>query len=235
MSDARATRNPGMINQGTAAVHFCGTQDAVSGSGQLARNPHARWLVASTVPGVPLATLQGLVAQAMDRWAAVAAVTHEMLASSNAGAADLVVNGGKIDGPFGVLAWTELPGPQQQQMRLDNAETWEDGQHGHQRNSILLANVLTHELGHFWGLEHLSSGNLMQPTYDPQIVAPQSGDIEAMVQRYGPAAHPEPPPGPSTPPDVPLPSEPGSPALMRIYDSTGTKLATYRIQRIEEE
>jgi hypothetical protein len=101
------------------------------------------------------------------------------------------------DGPSKVLAWCELPtaGVRLYRMKLDESEHWVKS-----GNGILALNVVTHELGHGIGLDHIaeSSGKaLMNPYYDPQVSKPLSLDIAQAKLRYGePATTPVPVPTP---------------------------------------
>lgn len=85
-----------------------------------------------------------------------------------------------LDDRGGTLAWSELPCDVTDQMQLDQmfdeAEAW---------SFEMAVAVICHELGHALGLAHLSNGNLMAPYYDPNVTAPQKGDIAEMVALYG--------------------------------------------------
>jgi hypothetical protein len=54
----------------------------------------------------------------------------------------------------------------------------------------MAVSVICHELGHALGLPHLNAGNLMAPYYDPDVTAPQKGDIEEIVKLYGKRTQP---------------------------------------------
>jgi hypothetical protein len=128
--------------------------------------------------------VQAIFTKAYQQWADVCGlqpvwVAHEKQANitsrQGSGRRD------QLDGPSGVLAWSELPcGVQpntQLQQVYDSAENWIE--------SMLLA-VACHEIGHALGLQHSTTGNLMAPYYDPRITKPQAGDISEMRSRYGP-------------------------------------------------
>lgn len=86
----------------------------------------------------------------------------------------------RLDGAGGTLAWSELPCGVHEQIQLDQmydeAEDW---------SFNMAVAVMCHELGHALGLPHLSFGNLMAPYYDPNVTAPQPGDVEEIVKLYG--------------------------------------------------
>jgi hypothetical protein len=97
--------------------------------------------------------------------------------------AEIVATSGPIDGPWNVLALSELPNSPDFMGRLhqtfDQAEQLDDN---------LMVAMMAHELCHCLGLGHLPAGNLMAPVLDPSITTPQPGDIAELQARYGPPA-----------------------------------------------
>jgi hypothetical protein len=85
-----------------------------------------------------------------------------------------------LDDRGGTLAWSELPCGVAENVQLDQmfdeAEAW---------SFNMAVAVICHELGHALGLPHLNDGNLMAPYYDPNVTAPQKGDIAEIVKLYG--------------------------------------------------
>lgn len=85
-----------------------------------------------------------------------------------------------LDNRGGTLAWSELPCGVAENVQLDQmfdeAEAW---------SFNMAVAVMCHELGHALGLPHLNAGNLMAPYYDPNVTAPQKGDIKEIVKLYG--------------------------------------------------
>lgn len=203
----------------------CGLPDALVLGLEVRRAAQAQWFLAGELPGVDREYLRHSIASAFSRWSAVCGCSG--VETDNAARADLVIQTTRIDGVQGVLADCELPGPRVQKMRLDNSERWTihvgPGVPGGQLD---LVRVLTHELGHFWGLGHLARGNLMQPMYSDAIDRPAAGDVAEMVARYGPPVPSTPAPAPSPSPGVDLPAE------MVILGQHGATLARYRLERI---
>lgn len=145
------------------------------------------WSVAGNLPGLTLEMLNTIYAEAWEAWVAVCGITAARILIQGA---DVNKTTGRIDGPGGVLAWSELPSGDDRPLtqRYDNSESWDQN---------FLRVVASHEIGHALGLPHLARGNLMQPTYDPTITKPQAGDIAEIQRRYGPPkTRPVPEPAP---------------------------------------
>lgn len=139
--------------------------------------------------------------EAISYWNAVCGINLTMTDGNDG---NIVVGTGNIDGQNGTLAWSELPCGNQNQLnqKYDDSESWIIS--ATPRNGLDIVRVIAHEVGHALGLPHLASGNLMQPTYDPNIRKPQAGDIQEVKRRYGNPTAPVPPP-------VPDPGTPSSP------------------------
>lgn len=127
------------------------------------------------------------IAQAYDiafsQWAAVCDLEPTRVDAPNK--ANIYARSGsgkkhQLDGSGGTLAWSELPCGVHETIQLDQmfdeAEDW---------SFNMAIAVICHELGHALGLPHLSWGNLMAPYYDPNVTAPQAGDVEEIVKLYG--------------------------------------------------
>lgn len=120
---------------------------------------------------------------AFSQWAKVCNIEPTRVEASNK--ANIYARSGvgkkhQLDGAGGTLAWSELPCGVHETIQLDQmfdeAEPW---------SFNMAVAVMCHELGHALGLPHLSWGNLMAPYYDPNVTAPQTGDIEEIVKLYG--------------------------------------------------
>lgn len=155
-------------------------------------------------------------------WSAVAPVT--LTEYTGVGQPSLVVSVAAIDGPAGVLADCEMPGPAIQRLRTDLAEKWVIQLGPMPAGKIDLLRVLTHELGHFWGLEHQPSG-LMAPYISATIDKPQASDAAAMRKLY-PGTTPVPPVPPTPSPGNPYPDK------ITIWDQYGGKIVTYKLVQI---
>lgn len=141
--------------------------------------------------------------EAMNRWAKVCGLRPQFLGDDPR--AMIVLGKRAIDGPYGVLAESELPCGRVKQCRqwYDTGEQWAiftgSGPGG---KRIDLVRVMAHELGHALGMNHIGAGNLLAPVYSANIWLPQKGDIAEMVGRYGT-------PAPAKPSD-PQPPTPGT-------------------------
>jgi hypothetical protein len=203
-------------------VRFCALEDIAEARDTKWGKKRLAWFVASDLPSVLHDALRGTVKLALGNWALVCDLTFTEAAGAES--ADILVTTGTIDGPSGVLAWSELPPSSPCHQRYDTGENWTTDAHGQQGPIDLLA-VITHETGHALGLQHAPQGtpDLMAPFYSPTIRTPQPGDIARMQALYGKPT--------VNPPDVPAPPLPGGGSritleitnadLIRIIDANG--------------
>ena len=107
---------------------------------------------------------------------------------SDYASAQIRMGAGRIDGPLGTLAWSELPGPSLEfvRQRYDDAETWHVTSTPASRTAIELWLVALHELLHALGIGHGPANNVMAPTYDRNVRTLQSWDVQQLQARYGP-------------------------------------------------
>ena len=169
---------------------------------------------------VSLATLPGellapIYTRAWAAWADVCGIEPDQVLPGIPANVEAMSGSGKkysLDGPGGVLAWSQLPCGASAGTRLsqvfDSSEQWDA--------DMFLA-VATHEIGHAIGIPHLGAGTLMNPYYTPGITAPTAGDIAEAVKRYGPpkpAAAPAPVPAPA-----PTPAAPGTTFVVNVPEA----------------
>lgn len=195
----------GVVDELTIAsldvIRFCSVPDKLPiGEGLPHWGKHdLKYAVLGVLPGIPLETMKSAAQKAFDRWAAVCDIRASHIISP-AEAADILMGVGRIDGPNGVLAWSELPkerGLSPLNQRYGSNEQWVVADTV-PTTKIDLIRVMAHELGHALGIGHLQAGNLLAPTYSTSINRPQSGDIAEVIRRYGP------------PRVVPSPAPPGT-------------------------
>lgn len=157
-----------------------------------------------------VSAIKDVITTAFMSWASI--IDIEPVSIGTASQAQIVMRFGPIDGPNGTLAWSHLSdGTMSQKQQLyDAGEAWET------RFSLLA--VAAHEIGHVLGLDHdaKNANALMRPTYDPNIRAPQSRDVQRMLALgYKPA--PIVPPIPDNPP----PATPtGKPVVITLWGAT---------------
>ena len=201
-------------------IRICGLPEHLELGEDIRRSATATWWFMGDLIGLSKDQIRKAIQDAFNSWTKVA--NCRGVEASTQQQASLLIAVKQLDGPQGVLADCELPGPAIQHMRVDNAEQW-TVQLGSNvpANLIDIERVLRHELGHFWGIGHISRGNLMAPTYSSKIWEPQQGDIEEMVGKYGP------------PIATPSPS-PGMPYEMWIKDEQGIVTSKFRLIRLPD-
>ena len=176
----------GMRTAHTLGRYRCGLPDfnLTSGDGPC-KWPHTciTYYAELKLPGMSDGQVQLAYDTAFAQWAAVCNIEPTRVDAATR--ANIYARSGKgklanLDDRGGTLAWSELPCSVTAQMQLDQmfdeAEDW---------SFDMAVAVICHELGHALGLPHLSRGNLMAPYYNPDVRAPQKGDIEEMVALYG--------------------------------------------------
>lgn len=135
------------------------------------------------MPGITDQQVRDAYDIAFSQWAEVCNIEPERAPSAQTANIYAKSGTGKtvgLDNAGGTLAWSELPCGVTENVQLDQmfdeAEPW---------SFNMAVAVMCHELGHALGLPHLANGNLMAPYYDPNVTAPQKGDIEEIVKLYG--------------------------------------------------
>jgi hypothetical protein len=177
------------------------------------------WSIADPIPGMTFEAQKAAASVAFSALAEVCGIRHEY--TDNARTAMIVMTAGRIDGPSGTLAWSELPcgSPKQLGQKYDTSEQWVIAFDQVPQRGIDITRVFAHELGHALGLSHGPSGNLLAPAYSPRVSRPQAWDIEQLQARYGPPVRPVPPPPPDpTPNPNPSPDPNGGSLLKNVLD-----------------
>lgn len=142
------------------------------------------------------AQILGAFQTAWGWWAEPADFTPVMVGSP--GEALVRIHFARIDGPNGILAWSELANNtnQPKTQRYDNSEKW--------TIDWFLQAVAAHEIGHVLGLEHdgQNSGALMAPFIQQNVPKPTKRDIDRLIGLgYRRRTTPIPP----APPTLPIP------------------------------
>jgi hypothetical protein len=201
--DAHGHLDPDTIAE-LEAPRFCGCPDTLPATAGAAALPPAAATFVFESGGRPLQGIsdeqaRAAVLQAAGLW------TAELpgLTLREAGAGErpdlLITTDYPSDGPGGVLADCQLPGPRPQRMRLDRATPYVIQLGPMPRGVIDLLRVVAHEYGHFRGLNHLGRG-LMAPTVSATVDRPTPEDVAALARLYPGALRPAAPLPPVAPP-----------------------------------
>ena len=140
--------------------------------------------------------LLGAFSKALSWWVEAAEISLPMV--QTAGEALARMHFARIDGPSGILAYSELADNtnQPKTQRYDNSELW--------TLEWFLPAVIAHEWGHMFGLEHDSptSNTLMAPFIQEDVKKPTPRDIQRLIglgykRRTTPIPDPDPIPVPA--------------------------------------
>ena len=173
----------------------CGVDDALGNDGCLWPFLDVGVYAAGKLGQVDLVQAVG---EAIEGWNRVCGI--RLFLQPNVKTAHIVVTQGRIDGPNGTLAISELPcgftGSMWRQLRqqYDTNEIWTVAENP-PAGKIDAVRVIRHEVGHAIGISHIAAGNLMAPTYSTSIRDVMRGDRLEAVDRYGgprPEASPQP-------------------------------------------
>ncbi len=162
-----------------APIRFCRNPEQFGDGSAMLRMDTNRptWWLRDELPWMKRSILEERIQESLDNWRAVADV--DCRRAINEANARWVITTARIDGAGGILADMQMPGPRQQFMRLDVAES---------ALMELLVTILTHEFGHAWGLLHFPSGppaELMEATLNRSVLKPQATEAALMVQMFG--------------------------------------------------
>lgn len=199
---------PGRVTQrvmsGDEQPMFCALPDRLGLGEDDCRWPEPRnvWVTLGEVPDRWRLMFADAVALAARWWREVCG-WHILFAERHDNP-QIVIATGRIDGPSGTLAWSELPCG----LRTNNdkriRQKYDEGEpfvlsETPPRGKLDLARIVCHELGHAGGIGHNPGrGTLMSPTYDDRVRKPVGWDVREAQSRYGPpfADEPDEPPQP---------------------------------------
>lgn len=207
------------------SLRFCGHPDVLplqSGVGRWS-NPNITWTMqVSNWPRLGTAAAIEAFKQAWQSLQDVCGINVTYVTDKSQ--ACVVTSMASIDGAFGVLAISQLPGPNntmQLTQQFDQAEAWADGETV-PNGQIDIQRVAAHECMHALGVPHVGNNNLISPIYNPSIRRPVAGDIAELQGRYGPSKNVTAAPTPTSPSGVPT--------WITIQDAAGKPISQYRIQ-----
>ena len=176
----------------------CAAKSYKSAALGLARwqSPDVGYSFAMSLPGLSADQIAQAFDVACASWNAVCGIKLSRVANGG----NIRARGSRIDGSYGTLAYSYMPGdpsPMNDVLEqvFDTAEPW---------SQVWLQEVIAHEIGHSIGLDHNESDKsaLMYPYSSGSTIKPQRWDIEQAQARYGSPAPTTAPP-PVTPPSVP--------------------------------
>ncbi len=189
---------------------FCGIR-AQFGDGsaqQKLRNQRPKFYVKSCPPQFKRDDFIGHCIEAFGGWSNVCDLIFAP--TNDESSAQFVIFTHQFDGPSGILADCEFPGPVQQSIRIDPTEKW---------TPQFVVPVLRHEMGHGIGIPHFDPAvpppELMNPFFNPAITTPQPGEISFVQKYYGVS--------PVTPPTPVIPIGDSLAVEMIITGRTGEK------------
>ena len=175
---------------------FCGLPENIT-TGGVSKWPDGAvltWAMDGTMPGIP--DFKDYCERGIKLWEPCGRVL--LTYNGNPRTSNLRITCENLGGPGNVLADCQVPvgNAAQLVMRVDTTERWE--------RDIDVERVICHEVGHFYGVLHLSGQNvaLMNAMYSRTIDKPQPLDAAEIDKRYpgGPVAVPAPAPTPTPQP-----------------------------------
>lgn len=184
--------------QGDTGLRICALPDTMPIGTTVCKWPdnEITWAIVGAIRSLTTEQVISGITTALGRWAKICGIVPKYTPGNPQ--AKILIGSRNIDGPMGVLAESELPCGAVQQCRqwYDNGESFGlyDGP-GTNPRVLDFIRIATHELGHALGMNHIGAGNLLAPTYSPNVWVPQAGDIAEMQARYGPPVL-VPPPSP---------------------------------------
>jgi hypothetical protein len=165
-------------------LHRCGTPELAETPGTITRWPMSTitYFEALAFQGEDPVNVSNVYDAACAQWAAVAGLSFKRL--SDPRGANVVAITGPIDGPYGILAQSDLPvgasAASVMQQLFDSAEPW------YAEAPDLMLACMTHEIGHALGMSHIPNRNAL---LDPFVVEgrsnPQPPDVADIQSRYG--------------------------------------------------
>lgn len=183
---------------------ICGHPDMQAARGETPKwheIENLTWTCSGSLRGISASEFKSVCNEAFKAWEKVGGASPRYVSSRTA---NCVIKPERIDGRGSILAQMEIPQGTSSSTMLrgwaDEAEPFVAMHPGPDvpLGKIDLFRVMTHEIGHWWGILHIpkASGTaLMNPIYNPSCWVPQELDIKEFADRYGAVSRPEPDPG----------------------------------------